>query len=535
MRIPRRSFLAGGSAALAGLATAGGGADLGEPATPLLGVAEDAPRFATANALWQGAYDKALAVLAGNVQVMPYVTAPVLIEGSVYRGIWQECGPHEALLYRKFRPDVARNSHLTFFDLQRADGQLPANNKETETSFGQIQMVVPIAATAWELARATGDSELLERAYRGCAAWDAWLLRHRNTRGTGLIEGFCTYDTGHDNSPRWAGLPNQCPNKDARRHHPIASLPRLCPDLSATVHGARRALAGMARALGRNGEADRWEESAEAIRGLILAKLYAPEDGAFYDLDAQDRFVRVRSDVISRVCGEHVVDQATFDRIWERQLHNPTAFWAQFPLPSIALDDPLFVRPIPANSWGGASQALTAMRAGRWFEHYGRSAEFTMMMNRWCEAIVADPSMRQQLDPRNGAFTHGADEPRYSPAALVMIDYTWRLIGVREEPDALHWNVRPHHPAAQSARLAMRTDQAQTAAMAYTGSGAELRLAGRPVATISGGAVRLVTDKAGRPRALHGIEPTAQRVVLRTGDGPSRRFTIRANQTTALS
>ena len=140
---------------------------------------------------------------------------PVLIEGSVYRGIWQECGPHEALVYRKWRPDVARDSHLTFFELQRADGQLPANNKETETGFGQIQMVVPIAATAWELARATGDSALLEQAYRGSAMWDAWLGRYRDTRRTGLVEGFCTYDTGHDNSPRWRGLPNQSPNKNA--------------------------------------------------------------------------------------------------------------------------------------------------------------------------------------------------------------------------------------------------------------------------------------------------------------------------------
>ena len=50
--------------------------------------------------------------------------------------------------------------------------------------------------------------------------------------------------------------------------------------------------------------------------------------------------MRIRSDVISRVCGEHVVDQNTFDSIWERQLHNPKAFWAPYPLPSIALDDP---------------------------------------------------------------------------------------------------------------------------------------------------------------------------------------------------
>src|SRR6476646_4128860 len=131
-----------------------------------------APEFRTANSRWQATYARALAVLAGNVQVLPRYAKPVLIEGANYAGIWLECGPHEALVYRKFRPDVARNSHLIFFALQRPDGQFPANNKVSETGFGQIQTVVPIAATAWELARSTGDDELLRTAYRACSAWD---------------------------------------------------------------------------------------------------------------------------------------------------------------------------------------------------------------------------------------------------------------------------------------------------------------------------------------------------------------------------
>ncbi len=525
--LSRRALLSAGAAGLASLSL---------PRGVWAGDAQmaDAPRFSTGNSSWQTAYDKALEVLAGNVQVMPYVTKPVLIEGSVYRGIWQECGPHEALVYRKFRPDVARNSHLTFFELQRADGQLPANNKVAETGFGQIQMVVPIAATAWELARDTGDGELLEAAYRACGAWDGWLMRYRNTRGTGLVEGFCTYDTGHDNSPRWAGMPNQCPNKDARRHHDLPSLPRLCPDLSATIYGARRALAEMARALGRTAEADRWTEQADAIRNLILSKLYVADDAAFYDLDAEGKFIRVRSDVISRVCGEHVVDQALFDTLWTRQLHNPKAFWGKYPLSSIAMDDPAFVRPIPANSWGGASQGLTALRAPRWIEHYGHAAEFTEMMDRWCEAIQADLTFRQQMDPDTGIFTHGEDHPNYSPTALVMVDYTWRLIGVVDEPGSLSWNIRPGHKAAQGARLSLPLDGGGSASVAYDAKGADLTLSGKPLARVEGGAARLITAKDGTPQALLGISPQAQRVSLRLPGQAVRHFNLKPNQRLAI-
>ena len=516
----RRSFIAGGTAAISlGAMPPAAGAE----------VLAEAPTYSTSNARWQNAYDKALAVLAANVQVMPYYSEPVLIEGASYRGIWQECGPHEALVYRKWRPDVARHSHLTFFDLQRADGQLPANNKLVETSFGQIQMVVPIAATAWELAEATGDGELLDAAYRGCAAWDGWLDRYRNTRGTGLVEGFCTYDTGHDNSPRWAGMPNQCPNKNARAHHPIASLPRLCPDLSATTYGARRALASMATALGKTAEADRWTERAETIRRAIIARLYVAADAAFYDLDAQDAFVRIRSDILTRVCGEHVPDQAMFDTLWTRQIHDPRAFWAPCPLPSIALDDPRFVRPIPANSWGGAAQALTALRAGRWFDHYNRASAFGVMMDRWCDAIQADPTMRQQVDPQNGAFTQ-ADEPGYSPTSLVMVDYTWRLVGVREERDRLDWNIRPRHPAARDAMLAMPLDAGNMATIRYDRTGATL-LPGKSLSMrVAGGSVRVSTDKQGKPISLLGIDPAPQHVTLSQNGRPTRSFLIQPDQ-----
>jgi hypothetical protein len=293
-------------------------------------------------------------------------------------------------------------------------------------------MVVPIAATAWELAVLTGDEELLAKAYNACGRWDAWLRQYRDTRKTGLVEGFCTYDTGHDNSPRWRGIPNRCPEADARKSPPLASMPRLCPDLSATVYGGRIALAAMAKALGKNDEAARWLADAETIRRLILDKLYSPEDAAFYDLDAQGKFVKVRSDVISRVLGEHVLelsqprDKSIFEAVWNRQLHNPRAFWAPYPFSSIAQDDPVFVRPIPRNSWGGASQALTALRAPRWMSHYGKQAQLDHLMRQWCSAILRHGEFRQQMDPATGDFTQ-PDPGGYSPAALVFLSFAVAL------------------------------------------------------------------------------------------------------------
>jgi hypothetical protein len=440
-RTGRRDFLR-----LAGMA-AGGALLAGK--SEAAAVTPKGPAFPSGDARWQKTWDAALAVLAGNVRTVPRYPEPVLIEGAVYPGVWQECGPHEGLVYGTLAQfvagkdgghtplEIARNNHMAFFALQKpvgADsaGQIPSAIKVTDVGFGQIQMVVPIASTAWELAQLMDDDELLVTAYAACSRWDAWLREYRDTRKTGLVEGFCTYDTGHDNSPRWAGIPNRCPDADARKCPPIAGMPRLCPDLSATVFGARMALAHMATALGKGDEASRWHDDAEKIRGLIIEHLYDPKDASFYDLDTQNNFVRVRSDVNSRVLGEHVLkrydakDKAIFDAVWTKQIHNPKAFWAPYPLTSIAMDDPAFVRPIPRNSWGGASQALTALRVPRWMPYYGKQTEMNHMMTQWCEAIMRHTEFRQQMDPMTGDFTQ-ADPSGYSPAALVFLDYARRL------------------------------------------------------------------------------------------------------------
>jgi hypothetical protein len=418
------------------------------------------PHFPTSDPAWATTWDAALAVCAGNVRSMPRYDHPVLVEGSTYAGIWLECAPQEGQVYGTLQKyvatpagqptplETARANHMAFFANQKPDGQLPSSIKladkvGTDAGYGQIQMVVPIAATAWDIFQLTDskDQELLETAYASCSRWDAWLRQYRDTRKTGLVEGFCTYDTGHDNSPRWKGIPNRCPDADARKCPDLPGMPRICPDLSATVYGGRIALAAMARALGKPDDEARWLADAEHIRHLILTLLYSPEDGAFYDLDSNNQFIRIRGDVITRVLGEHVIDphkdKHIFEAVWTKQIHNPKAFWAPYPLPSIAMDDPTFVRPIPRNSWGGASQALTALRAPRWMPYYGKQAELNHLMQQWCSALMrhmadakspADQSklFRQQMDPLTGEFTQ-EDPGGYSPCALTFLDFARRL------------------------------------------------------------------------------------------------------------
>jgi hypothetical protein len=481
--------------------------------------------FRCDSAKLQTVYDAAVTGLKGNVQDVFRYPKAVLLEGATYAGVWLECAPLEGLVYAPLSPDAAQANHEVFFDLQREDGYIPCNVKKDRQGTGQIQMVVPIAATALDLYRLNRNSAFLEKAYAACSRWDDWLKRYRNTRGTGLCEAFCTYDTGHDNSPRFAGKPAQCPNADARVCPKVEGLPYLAPDLSATVYGGRLALAAMAREMNRGAEEARWLEAAAAIHKLILDRLYDDRDGAFYDLDSRNQFVRVRGDAITRVMGEHVVDRKLFEEVWRRQLHNPSAFWRPYPFPSIAADDPAFVRPIPRNSWGGASQALTALRTPRWMEHYGKFGEFTRLMTRWINAIARSGQFLQQMDPETGEFT--PDRGAYSPAMLTLFDFTWRLYGVRPQGETLEWNCRlPDGATLVSA--------ASGSAKLETGRrDAVMTLAGKVVARLQGTA-RLVTSAAGKPLRLIGTAESESKIELAAG-GKSRSYSLKPGALVELS
>jgi len=374
-------------------------------------------------------YEDALCGLARNTKRVYEYEKPVLIEGGNYPGVWLESGPQEGLIYGRFFPSVAKANHEVFFYHQREDGFLPyrvslENNGFSPLGSSQIQMVVPIAKTALETADLIRDDEFLNVAYNACIRWDHWLSRYRNTRGTGLCEAFCEYDTGHDNSPRFAGMPKKCPNDDASVCPKEGKLPYLAPDLSATVYGGRIALSKMAERLGKRYEAEMWQERSETLRQLIIKYCYDPEDECFYDVDADNNFIRIRGDVLTRVLGEQIVDQSMFDRIYTRHIKNQNAFWTPYPFPSIAADDPTFVHSLPPNSWGGASQALTALRTPSWLEHYGKSKDLKYFMERWVDAILRAPDFMQQMNPWTGEFSTSEG---YSPTMCVFIDFVDRL------------------------------------------------------------------------------------------------------------
>ncbi len=186
---------------------------------------------------------------------MPRYEHPVLVEGSTYAGIWLECAPQEGQVYGTLQKyvatpagqptplETARANHMAFFAQQKEDGQLPASIKladkvGTSAGYGQIQMVVPIAATAWDIFQLTHDQELLETAYKSCSSWDAWLRQYRDTRKTGLVRRLLHLRHRHGQLPALERRPQPVPRR--RRPHVPSRSRRAAPLPRPLRHRLRR-------------------------------------------------------------------------------------------------------------------------------------------------------------------------------------------------------------------------------------------------------------------------------------------------------
>src|SRR5690606_18886979 len=162
------------------------------------------------------------------------------------------------------------------------------------------------------------DRAYLRTMFDAMVRNDAWLAAHRDSRGTGGVEAFGTFDTGHDGSPRFWFLPDRPLHSDAAAFDPLVPhLPLVAPDLTANVACQRDYLARIADELADDGAAssetssgagDAWRTAAERSRAALAEQCFDADDGTWYDRAAGGELVRIQSDVLLRVLASEIGD-----------------------------------------------------------------------------------------------------------------------------------------------------------------------------------------------------------------------------------
>jgi hypothetical protein len=442
---------------------------------------------------------------------------------------------HQRELLCRFLPSVAERTFSAFADAQRADGLLPYKLTAAGPAFAQIQLVTPPARSVWTHYCLNGRPRpFLRRMYEAFARYDSWLAEWRDTRGTGGVEAFCCYDTGHDLSPRFWHIPDSPWNNDPTqydRDNPL--LPLVAPDLTAAVACERSYLARMADELDES--SGPWHERARASEAALFAQCYDADDAFFYDRDAAGRHVRVQSDVLLRVLAAEIGDDAVFAEALRRYLLNTRKFFARYPFTSIALDDPRYDPAFDYNSWAGPTNLLSLIRAPHAFEHHGRHVELAWAMQPTLAALFRTGRFAQTLHPFTGreGFTES-----YSPALLCLLDFVERLCGILPRADGGLWFTCETPRQIEHRDVAHETAYARTVdgshfELVNAASGSEAYRDGELLFRAPRG-VRVVTDRTGRITGLIGMRtrPVAGTLQTPAGDIPLKAA---ANEELALA
>lgn len=386
---------------------------------------------------------------------------PLFMISDQYPGVWLE-HVYDSILYAKLFPgntDLAVNTIHLFLDHQQEDGHLPfsivkgdyaaatAAAKDSIPSnvrYTQIQECLSFGQLCLEVYHMTKDQALLQEIYTKISKWFRWLSNNRMTRGTGLIEMFVGFDTGHDNSGRLAGI--TCPKnyiKDGIRMDAAVLpeddvVPILAVDMNANYFGTAKALADMARLLGRTEDAAAWSAQAAMIKQKLFEYCFDQTDCFFYDVDKHGKHRKYLSSTIFHLFMEQVLDPVDdkdlITEIYNRHIKNPDEFWTAYPFPSMAISDPSFRKHTEFNCWGYYTQGNIVLRCIRWMDAYHMSEDFDALCEKWLNAWTEcfdTFHLGQELDPITGIPSVSSE---WYSSCMLFYTYAARRLGIVDGP-----------------------------------------------------------------------------------------------------
>lgn len=394
--------------------------------------------FRTENSLVQAVFDAAEKKAKNNL--VDFCGKRVLVEGGEYRNLWLETQPMGGEMYAKRDAEAGFHNIDLFMRAANEEGMMPGMVSCVDGIYREHHNFIqgycfPIHAL--NLYYIAGlDRSYLERLYRTLERYDAWLWSARESDGDGCLEAWCPCDTGEDYAAKFFDAPHfweaKEPPGSGQYHFPRASM-----DLMGYSCDGRQVLAKVSAIL-ENGKASYWNEQAMEIRRKIRSYLWREDRGACFDRDENHAFLDILTHNNLRVMYHGAFGQDMADRFLAEHLFNKNEFWTRMPLPSTAVNDPMF-RNVRTNNWSGQPEGLTFQRAIRALENYGHLAELPLLAERLFHAVGEEGFFPQQFDPFTAEPSRENNPGDYGPTLLACLEYISRLYGIHQQEETVYW------------------------------------------------------------------------------------------------
>lgn len=309
---------------------------------------------------WEPAFGDVYKVLLANLQVPDLLSDRRYAHPSpAFQGIYLWDSAFIAQVWKAWDPDVSLDLCLSVLSHQESDGRVPhVVGHVTQSVYTQPPL---LAWSLWSVHNWLWDDRslgVLSGRYDALCAYNRWLYDHRRVEG-GLFAWAHPYESGVENAPRFS----------TRDERVLADTRRTgAPDFSAYMMLQNESLASIARALGHDEDAERFDRQREALRTSINEHLWHDGDGMYYDVDTRTgEMVRSRTIASLMPLWAGAADGSRADRLIERVL-DPEWFGSSIPVPSVARCDPDFDK----DMWRGSTWVNTAYGVILGLERYGR-------------------------------------------------------------------------------------------------------------------------------------------------------------------
>lgn len=254
--------------------------------------------------------------------------------------------------------------HMILWERDAHAAALANYNIRLGGEFWTATIQPPVLAQALErVYEATGDVRLLEEVLPTTVALYDWLRANRDPDNDGLISIIQPDESGLDASPKYDSLVLMSSLDDAGL---CAAMERLFEAYKPCGQDSRQmlalgmfdvedvlvnsiyiqglqALARLCRVVGATTEAHSAEEEAERASTSLFSKCWDPERGAYWDLAGPEEerlttltITSLMPLILPNLPREHA------QALVQRHLLNREEFWLEYPIPSVAADEPSF-------------------------------------------------------------------------------------------------------------------------------------------------------------------------------------------------
>lgn len=262
---------------------------------------------------------------------------------------------HESLSmmsYVYLDPESAQNSQRIFMEQQGEDGLIAYRHgprgAQTYPHKGEPTTSAPFFSWInWDIYEVSKDMSFLRDAYSSGSGYLEWLIQNRDKDKDGLYE-WGPYGI-IENVRDWYNVVFQVSKErylDVDKEDISDELE--CLDLSLMMVKEMKSLSKMALELGRNSEAQKWQEGADQLGALINDTMWDEESGFYYHVDMKDHRFQFMDRDLKRMeiigflpLWAEVAPIERADKL-VKHLTDTTKFWRKNGVPTLSADDPYY-------------------------------------------------------------------------------------------------------------------------------------------------------------------------------------------------